>query len=297
MTDGPMTDWHGHFVETDELDVHVVRSGKGHPVVLLHGWPEFSRVWKHNLPALAQHFDVIAPDLRGFGKTRAKQPRSDAGTPPEVLARDLLALADALALPRIGIVSHDVGAFVAQAFAQAHPDRVSALFFFNVPYAGIGARWFEPAHIPEIWYQNFHQTPMAASLVGSSRDACRTYLRHFLTHWSFRKDAFEPELEAWVDNFMSNDNLQGGFDWYKGVAAHRRRIATGQAPVLPRITAPTRVLWGRHDPIIKFAWSDRLGEFFETIEVSAAEQSGHFVHMEEPELANRTMIEFFSRVT
>ena len=232
----------------------------------------------------------------GFGATRRKRPREQSGTQPELLANDLRDLIDALGLPRIAIVSHDVGAFAAQAFAQAYPDRVSALFFFNVPYAGIGARWFEPGHIGEIWYQNFHQTEMAAALVGSSREACRLYLRHFLTHWSHRKDAFDGEMEAWVDNFMATDNLQGGFDWYKGVAAYRRRIATGQAPALPRIKAPTRVLWGRHDPIIKFAWSDKLGEYFENIEVSAAEGSGHFVHVEEPELANGAMIEFFGRV-
>lgn len=291
-----MVDARAHVVETADLEIHVVRQGAGAPVVLLHGWPEFSHVWKHNLPALARHYDVLAPDLRWFGRTRRKTPRGPGGTPPELLAADLLALADALGLQKIAIVSHDVGAFVAQAFAQAHPDRVAALFFFNVPYPGIGARWFEAGHIGEIWYQSFHQKDFAAALVGSSRDACRTYFRHFLRHWSHRKDAFDGELERWVDNFLANDNIQGGFDWYTGVAAYRRRIALGQAPVLPKITAPTRVLWGRHDPIIKFEWSDRLGDYFTDIEVSAAENSGHFVHWEEPELANRVMLEFFQRV-
>lgn len=291
-----MDAWRGSFVETAGLSINVVRQGEGKPVVLLHGWPEFSYVWKHNLPALAGKFDVIAPDLRGFGRTRRKQPRDAGGTPPELLAGDLRDLADALDLDRIAIVSHDVGAFVAQAFAHAYPDRVAALFFFNVPYAGIGARWFDPGHIGEIWYQSFHQKDFAASLVGSSREACRAYFRHFLTHWAHRKDAFDGELETWVDNFLANDNIQGGFDWYTGVAAYRRRIATGQAPVLPKIQAPTRVLWGRHDPIIKYDWSDKLGDYFSDIEVSAAEGSGHFVHWEEPELANRTMLEFFERV-
>ena len=291
-----MADWQSNFMETADLSIHYLRAGRGAPVVLLHGWPEFSYVWKHNLPVLAEHFDVIAPDLRGFGKTLRKGPRREGGTPPELLAEDLREFLDALGLARVAIVSHDVGAFVAQAFAQAHPKRVSALFFFNVPYPGIGARWFEPGHIGEIWYQSFHQKEMAAALVGSSRDACRIYFQHFLKHWSYRKDAFDGDLEAWVDNFLSNDNIQGGFDWYSGVAAYRRRIATGQAPVLPKIKAPTRVLWGRHDPIIKFEWSDKLGDYFDDIELSAAASSGHFVHWEEPDLANRTMIEFFRRV-
>ncbi len=145
-----MTDWQGNFVEKPDLSIHYVRAGRGAPIVLLHGWPEFSYVWKHNLPSLSQHFDVIAPDLRGFGKTRRKGPRREGGTPPELLAEDLREFLDALGLPRVAIVSHDVGAFVAQAFAQTYPDRVSALFFFNVPYAGIGARWTVRIYLKKI---------------------------------------------------------------------------------------------------------------------------------------------------
>ena len=84
------------------------------------------------------------------------------------------------------LVSHDVGAYVAQAFARAHPNRLIGLFFFDCPYAGIGRRWAEPDHLKEIWYQTFNQQPWAAELVGSSRQACEVYFRHFLRHWARR---------------------------------------------------------------------------------------------------------------
>ncbi len=66
-------DWKGSYVETSDLSVHMVRAGKGMPVIFLHGWPEFARTWMHNLPVLAEHFDCIAPEFRGFGQTVSKE--------------------------------------------------------------------------------------------------------------------------------------------------------------------------------------------------------------------------------
>ncbi len=69
-------DWQGRTASTADLDISYVRAGRGDPVVFLHGWPEFKRTWLHNVPVLADRFDCIAPDLRGFGRTRSKLPRS-----------------------------------------------------------------------------------------------------------------------------------------------------------------------------------------------------------------------------
>ena len=91
-------DWQGARVETAELSINVARAGKGPPVVFLHGWPEFNRTWLHNIPVLADRFDCIAPDLRGFGRTVSKVARAPDGTPPQLLARDLKDLADGLGL-------------------------------------------------------------------------------------------------------------------------------------------------------------------------------------------------------
>ena len=295
-------DWRGQFAETQELSVHYVRAGEGRPdalrapVVFLHGWPEFARTWLHNLPVLAERFDCIAPEFRGFGQTVAKVARPAGGTPPQQLAKDLAAFLDRLGLPRVAIVSHDVGSFTAQTFALAYPERVSALFFFNCAYPGIGARWGMAENFPELWYQQFHQKDFAASLVGSSRAACRIYFRHFLTHWAHRKDAFEPYLEEWVDNFMAPGNIQGGFDWYTGVHAFRRRMMREGALQVPKIVAPTAFLWGRHDPVLQYAWTDKLGDYFADFELHAAEDAGHYVHFEAPALANKTMGDFLGRV-
>jgi len=288
--------WDGTLVETEELSVNYVRAGSGEPVIFLHGWPEFNLTWKYNLPELSRHFDCIAPDLRGFGKTRRKVANPSSGVTPQLLARDLGEFVDALGLTRFAIVSHDVGAFSAQTFARAYPERVSALFFFNCPHPGVGSRWGDAELFPETWYQMFHQKEFAAKLVGSSRETCRIYLQHFLSHWAHKSDAFDDDLDVWVDNFMSNDNIQGGFDWYAGVARLRARMIRDGAPDMPKIDVPTRVLWGAHDPVLKVEWLDNIGDYFSDIDASVAPDAGHFVHYETPELANREMEKFLAGV-
>jgi pimeloyl-ACP methyl ester carboxylesterase len=223
-------------------------------------------------------------------------PRNPAGTPPETLSADLLAFADALGLKRFAIVSHDVGSFVAQRFAHEHPDRVSALFFFNCAYPGIGKRWGEADNFPELWYQQFHQKDFAADLVGSSREATRIYFRHFLTHWAHQKNAFVPYLEEWVENFARPGNIQGGFDWYSGVYAYRRRMMRERALTVAKLDMPTAFFWGRHDPVLQAAWADKLGDYFADFELAFAEDAGHFVHFEQPAQANARMLDFFGRV-
>ncbi len=281
-------------VRANGIDIHYVRQGGGFPLLLLHGWPEFWRIWRRVIGPLSLRFDVIAPDLRGFGATSKPSVGALEGYGVEDHAADLLGLADALGFDRFGLVSHDVGAYVAQTFVRTHPDRVSRLFFFDCPYPGIGRRWAEPDHLREIWYQTFHQLPVAAEVVGSSRAATESYFRHFLSHWAHDPAAFdEDDIAAWVDNFSSPGNLQGGFNWY--VAAHPARIELMRqgAPKLPLIEVPTRIRWGASDPILKIEWADRLGEYFADYDFAPVERAGHFVAYERPDHAVAEITDFF----
>ena len=245
---------------------------------------------------LAGEYDLVAPDFRGFGDSQKTSSTPARDATPDALATDILALADALGLERFGLVAHDVGAFVAQVIARRAPERIAGLFFFNCAYPGIGARWVEPNHLLETWYQFFHQMPWAADLVGSSREACRTYLQNFLRHWSCRKDAFDSDLEAWVDNFMKPGNLQGGFNWYLSNHASRMAVIEGRATPPPPIGIPTRVFWGEHDPVLKRSWTDRLPEFFTDLELGFAPDAAHFVHYETPDRASEEIRRFFHRI-
>jgi pimeloyl-ACP methyl ester carboxylesterase len=288
-----MTKFASRFLDANGLRLHCLQAGQGKPLMLLHGWPEWSHAWRPVMTRLADRYAMTAPDFRGFGDSAKTSLAPSNDATPEHLAADTLALADALGLQRFGLVAHDVGSFVAQTIVRRAPERISGLFFFNCAYPGIGARWVEPRHLPQTWYQCFHQQPWAADLVGSSREACRIYLRNFLVHWSHRQDWIAPALETWVDNFMQPGNLQGGFNWYRSIHEARLETIEGRSTPPSPIATPTRVLWGSHDPVLKVSWTDRLGEFFSDLQLDVAPDAGHFVHLEAPDLAAGSIAAFF----
>lgn len=283
----------GRFVEANGARMHYARLGQGKPLVMVHGWPEFWLTWRHNLPVLARHFDVIAPDLRGFGESRSLDRPPDAPLTPSQIADDLAALLDVLGVEQAGFVAHDIGANAMQTFARVHPQRVAGLFFFNCPHPGIGRRWADAESLPETWYQYFNQVPFAPAMVGQSREACRLYLGYVLARWSHDPACFAEDLDLWVDNFMTPGALDGGFAWYKGVDAARRALVRDGPPDLPRIDHPTRVLWGGSDKVLRPEWIDTLPDTFSDLQVAVLPNAGHFVHYEAPAAANEAVLAFF----
>jgi pimeloyl-ACP methyl ester carboxylesterase len=280
-------------IEANGSRFHVARAGSGPPLLLLHGWPEFWLTWEPVMRRLADRFELIAPDLRGFGDS--DKPDGPWGAAEH--AADLLALLDALGLGRVGAVGHDVGGAVMQAMARLAPGRFSGLFFFDFFYPGIGARAAAPERLGEIWYQSFHQMPFAPAMVGATRETCALYIGHFLRHWSHRKDAFDEVFDAFVDNFMKPGNLAGGFAYYRAAHAARLAVMRGEAPALPPIGVPACVRWAEHDAIFPAAFADRLGETFSDLDFSMMPGVGHYPHREDPALAAREIAGFFDRIS
>lgn len=286
-------DWNHHSVSVNGIELHYVRHGEGLPLVLLHGWPEFWFAWRKNIPVLAESFDVIAPDLRGFGQSEKPPGKPTESYTLDHHVDDLLALLDTLKLGKVGIVSHDIGAMAAHQFARQYPERVAGLFFFNLPYPGIGARQTAPENMNEIWYQGFHQQPWAADLVGYNRDTVRIYFQNMLAHWAQDEAIFSEDLDAWVDNYLVPGNLQGGFNWYGAVFPLRIAMMRGEAPPVPAIDTPTCVRWGENEPFMKVEYADRLGDYFTNLDFKPVPNAGHFVHYQQPDLANREIKRFF----
>lgn len=284
-------------VTANGVQLHVARAGAGRPLVLLHGWPEFWLTWEPVMARLADRFSLIAPDLRGFGASEKPDPGPSDRAGPEVHAADLVGLLDALGLERVGVVAHDVGASVGQALGRANPERLTGLFFFDCPYPGIGPRLARPEMLAEIWYQSFHLKPFAAGVVGASRESCRAYIGHFLSHWAGgNPSAFDDVLDAFTDNFLVPGNLQGGFNWYLSQQAERLAMVRGEAPALPPIRVPTCIRWGTRDPLFPYEWTDRLGETFSDLDLAPFEETGHFPHRERPDQAAEAIAAFFARV-
>lgn len=273
-------------------EFHVAMMGQGQPLLLLHGWPEFWLTWEPVMQRLSNRYQVIAPDLRGFGDS--SKPDGPWGAADH--AGDMVAVMNALGLQTVGVVGHDVGGAIMQSMARVAPERFTGLFFFDFVYPGIGARMGTSDRLNEIWYQSFHQMEMAPALLSSSREACKLYIGHILRHWTYQKDAFDDVFEDFIDNFMKPGNLAGGFAYYRAAHVGRMAIIRGEAPRLSPITTPACVRWAEHDPIFPFAWTDRLSETFANFDLKMLPGVGHFPHREDPDLAAHEIAGFFGRI-
>ena len=151
-------------------------------------------------------------------------------------------------------------------------------------------RWFEMPQPFESWYMLFHQQPWAEDIVGANRSTIETYLRHFLRHWSHDSDVFpDDEIAEFVEAYAQPGAIRGGFNCYR---ATFRTAGQDQDP--PQVGQETLVLWGDSDPILKFEWSDNLGQTFPNHTLKKIEGAGHFMQREMPERVNQAIIEFIS---
>jgi pimeloyl-ACP methyl ester carboxylesterase len=119
---GPSTVNFGR-AEVNGIRMYYRRAGSGQPVVLLHGFPETSNARRKIMPALAEHYTVIAPDLRGFGDSD----RPDTGYDKHTIAEDLYQLVHQLGLGPLYLVNHDVGMMVGYAYACTYASEVARL--------------------------------------------------------------------------------------------------------------------------------------------------------------------------
>ena len=285
-------DVHHHEVEANGARLHVAEAGTGAPLLLLHGWPEYWATWQPMMDRLGGRFRLLVPDLRGFGDS--DKPSRPFG--PAQHAADMAALIETLRLAPVGIVAHDVGASVAQELARRRPDLVRALFFFNLVYPGIGARFTTPDHLRFVWHTYFNQSDLAPRLLRSSPDGVRLFVEHLVRLWAHREDAVDDTfIAALATNLARPGNLEGGFDYYRGAAEERARVSGGGEEPVP-IGAPTCVRWTEGDRALPLAWSDRLPDFFTDLDFASFAEAGHFPHHEQPDRAAAEIAGFFSRL-
>ena len=123
-------------VDVAGAQIYYALYGKGDPVILLHGGLGNSDHWSNQVPALAAHFQVIAIDSRGQGRST----RTRARVTYETMANDVLAVMDQLKLEHAAIVGWSDGGEIALKLAIEHPDRVSKLFVFGANYDSSGSK-------------------------------------------------------------------------------------------------------------------------------------------------------------
>jgi pimeloyl-ACP methyl ester carboxylesterase len=288
----------------DGLVLAYVRLGAGgRPLLLVHGWPETKRIWWRNLePLAAAGFDVIAPDLRGFGDSGLAP---DGFYDPAVHARDLYALVhDLLGIPRCAAVGGDLGGVVVQDLALRFPGFVERQCLFNtlVPYLDDA---YAAAGIPPDPPRD--RRPQSDYFVRQGTDADglvaeldtpakrRRYVADFYGHrlWAAPGTFAPDDVDFMTEPFADAAKLRAGFANYE--------IAFGTRPLSEPVhffepnPTPTLILYGPEDHVLgpafmrraEVAFSERIGPF-------VVPGAGHFLQWERADVLNQALIYFFT---
>lgn len=184
------------------------RAEAGPVVLLLHGWGFTSYMWRHVMPVLAGSFDVLAPDLRGFGDSGKPAGGYDVAT----VAADLGELLDVLGIDTAAVVGHDWGSPVGYALAATSRDRVTRLALIEVALPGVAV---DPGTLGDrLWHPAFHAVPELPEALVTGRE--RVYLTHFYRQYAVNRDAFtEADIDEYVRTYGAPDGLRGGFGYFR----------------------------------------------------------------------------------
>jgi haloacetate dehalogenase len=199
-----------HTIHANGIRQHYLDAGHGPPVVLLHGFPETNYAWRHQIPALATRYRVIAPDLSGYGET--DKPAS--GYDKRTMALDLAELLKKLGIGKIALIGHDRGARVATRFAKDHPRLLDRLVVMdNVP-TRIVARNINAQLARAYWFFFFHLVPdLPETLIAGREDL---WLRHFFSDWCYNPDLISGEaFDTYVQAYRGPGAIRGAIADYR----------------------------------------------------------------------------------
>ena len=279
------------FTETtapaNGITINYVHGGAGPPLVLLHGYPQTWYMWRKVLPELAEHFTVIAPDLRGSGGSDA--PTDGYGK--SILAEDVHQLLVGLDLAdEVSVVGHDIGTTVAYAYAAAHRDSTSRLVLIDSPLADESLYEFPSltAQGPGLWNFGFFtlQNGLPERMVAGRED---TWVDGFVDWLEVVKGGVDEQAIAeYAAQLRQPGHTRASFEYFRALHGdvaetihHRERPLT--IPVLA-IGAEGTMGQMVHDQVVRYA-TNVTGHIAPT---------GHWVAEEDPAYLTARLLTFLT---
>ena len=262
----------------------------GTPVFLLHGFPYDVRAYDAVAPRLAAAgLRVVTPYLRGYGPTHFISSDTLRSGQQAVLAHDLLALMDALQIPRALLAGYDWGGRAACIVAALWPERALGLVTgngYNVHDIPMAGEPLEPVDEYRLWYQYyFHGERGRAGLERNRRSLCKLLWQLWSPHWAFDDATYERTAVS----FDNPDFVEVVIHSYR----HRYGLVAGDPAVeateqrltaQPRIAVPTIALDGDGDGVVRQGGAAAHARFFTgPYERRVFPRIGHNLPQEAPE--------------
>ena len=280
-----------HFAKVNDIRIHYAKAGKGDPVVLLHGFAQTGHKWLARImPSLAEHYTVIAPDLRGAGKSD----KPPSGYDKKTLAEDIYQLVQHLGYKKIFLVGHDFGASTAYAFAAAHQDKVRRLVFLETI---LGAFGYEDAmQHPfvkdglgrEIWHIGFLDSPFGvpeALIAGRER----LLLRMFHQQFAYNPTAVsEEDLDVYARAF----ELPGGHHWLKYYSTHFQDAEDNRELAKTRLKMPVLAYGGA--AFLGDGPKKAMEKLATNVRGGSIPECGHWIAEEQPDFLIKELLAFFA---
>ena len=281
-------------IATGGAEIHAVVGGDGPPLALLHGYPQTHAMWHRVAPRLAEAFTVVAPDLRGYGRS-SKPPGGEgaANYAKRAMARDIVEVMAALGHDRFHLAGHDRGGRVAYRLALDHPDRVRRsgdprhhAHARAVRAAGPAGRAGQLPLVPA----RSQPSPLPERLIGGDP---LSFLHDMLSRWS-GSDAFAPEaLADYERSFGNPETVRATCDDYRAGATIDCDLDAADRAAGHRITCPMLALWGDRRGDRREGMMEVWGRWATDLR-GAAIPCGHFLPEEAPDETAAALLEFFS---
>ena len=287
-------------IATNGIELQLLDEGSGPLVVLCHGFPELAFSWRRQVPALVEAgFRVIAPDMRGFGRSSA--PREIEAYDVVSLCGDLCGLLDALGEEAAVFVGHDWGASLVWQLAVLDPQRVRAVAGLSVPFVPRAPAPPLPImrrHLGEDFYIAWFQQPGVAD-EALARDVRRTLTtsRVWTSRWA-EEDGEDAEPPAWMSEAelavyveaFERTGFSGGLNWYRNIDRNWELTADVAER---RVQQPAMFLTGERDPVRRFMPAEAMRRWVSDLRAEVlVPGAGHWVQQEAPEVVNAALLDF-----